>query len=141
MHSALQRKNSGMEPSCCKVSRQETLLLQLGDPCNLMINIAVADSILQGPLELVMWPCDGELGQVEEIGTLIWRSDVEESLLPVFAGLDDFRTLVLVLPSKDQAASCVGHVNKLDRLATFYSRRAGFPSLRVMSSEVEKPLP
>src|SRR3954464_7054408 len=106
-----------------------------------MINIAVADSILHRPLKLVMWPRDGELGQIEEIGTLVWRSDVEESFLPVLAGLDDFGTLVLIFPSSHQAAAGASHIKNLSRLAAFYSRRARGSRLGVMSSEVEKPLP
>jgi hypothetical protein len=141
VHSALQRKNASVEPGRREVTRQETCLLQLGNPRDLVIDVAVADSVFQGPLELVMGPYDFELGQIEEIGTILWRSDIEEGPLPVFAGLDDFWALVLVLRGEDQAASGVGHVDKLDWFTTFHSRRAGFPSLCVVGSEVKEPLP
>ena len=64
MNSTLQRKYSDLEPSGEKISRQQSLLLQLGNPGDLGINVAIADTILRRPLMFFKRPRKGELGQV-----------------------------------------------------------------------------
>ena len=78
VHSALKRKHSGLKPSSRKVSRQEPLLLQLGDPCDLMVDVQVTNAILQRTLIFLSRPCEGELGKIEEVGALVRRLDVEK---------------------------------------------------------------
>jgi len=62
MHSALERKNSAVQPSGDQVTRQETFLLQGSHSSDLVVDVEIADSILQRPLILLMRPSDGELG-------------------------------------------------------------------------------
>jgi hypothetical protein len=97
VHSALERQDSAVQPSGDQVTRLKTFLLQSGNPLDLVVNVEIADSVLQRPLILLVRPSDRELGQVEEIGPLGRRLDIEECPLPVFAGLDNVRSGHLVL--------------------------------------------
>jgi hypothetical protein len=85
MHPALQWKNSDLKPSGDKVSRQQPLLLQLGDSVHLGVDVAVADTVFARPLKFLSRPRKRELRQVEEVGAVVWRLDVEERRLPVLA--------------------------------------------------------
>jgi len=62
MHSALERKNSAVQPSGDQVTRQETFLLQGSHSSDLVVDVEIADSILRRPLMFLMRPSDGELG-------------------------------------------------------------------------------
>ena len=113
-------------------------MLQLGDPGDLSINVAIADTVLRGPLILISRPREVELGQIQEIGSVVGRFDVEERRLPVFARLDDLGAFILVLATGDKAVASVGHVELLDGVAAFGSRSNHSPRLSVVSSEVEE---
>src|SRR4051812_31071900 len=86
-------------------------------------------------------PYECELRQIEEVGAVVRRLDVEELGLPVFARLDDVGTFVLMLATGDKAAAAVGHVSLVSRLAAFCSRRNQVAGPSIVHSEVEEPLP
>jgi hypothetical protein len=71
MHSALQRKDSSVEPGSGEVGWQEPLPLQSEDPADLAVDVAIAGAALVRPLEFLSRPLRGELGQVDQVGTLI----------------------------------------------------------------------
>ena len=63
MHSALEREHSDLEPGGHEVVRLQVVLIQLGDPASLGVDVAVSDSDLSRPLVLFNRPVQHELGQ------------------------------------------------------------------------------
>ena len=86
----------------------------MGDPSYLGVDVAVADSELGRPLLIVRRRGELEFGQVEEVGAVVGRSDVEEGRLPVLAGLDDGRRFVSLLAGVEDATAAVDHRSPMD---------------------------
>src|SRR3954463_1027565 len=140
MHSALQRKDPSVEPGSGEVGWQEPLPLQSGDPGDLAVDVAVASAALVRPLEFLSRPVCGELGQIDQVGTLVRRLHVEECRLPVFARLDDLGHDALILAGCGQAAAAVGHILGVCHLASLCGSWHCLSGSGHVSSEVEEAL-
>ena len=67
-----------MKPSGHEVVCLKAILFKLSNPSHLRVNITVADSKLGRPLVFLNQRSELEFGQVDEVGALVRRSDIEE---------------------------------------------------------------
>ena len=83
MNPALQREHSDLKPGGHKINRPQPFLLQLGNPGDLGVDVAVTDSVLARPLILLSRPRKCELGQIQKVGAVVGRLDIKEGRLPI----------------------------------------------------------
>src|ERR1041385_8809945 len=142
VHSALKREHSDLEPGGHEIVRLMDIFLKLRNPSYLRVNVAVADPKLGRPLVFLHRRSELEFGQVDEVGALVRRSDVEKGGLPVFDRLNDGRGLIALFARVKYAAAAVGHGGLVNRRVVFsvwIRQQSPVPSH--VTSEVEEVLP